>query len=136
MLGNIFAEPGAENRRGKPAQIWGEWVYDGDRCALGIRLDTPGWLRWLDLPTTRSFSYPVHDHAHGYIDGFMTVRKEGRQRGTRYWVAYRRCHGRLRKVYLGATTALTKQRLDTLAQTFLVAGNVQAHPTGRTGASD
>lgn len=120
----------------KPPQIWGEWVYDGTLRNLNIRLDTPAWVRWLELPTTRSFAYPVHDHAHGYIDGFMTVRKEGRQRGGRYWVVYRRCQGRLRKVYLGATSALTKQGLDTLAQSFLVASEEQAHSTGRTGDSD
>jgi hypothetical protein len=93
-------------------------------------------VRWLEAPTTRSFSYPVQDHAHGYIDGFMTVRKEGRQRGTSYRVAYRRRQEQLRKVYLGPTTALTKQRLDRLAQTFLVPRTVHAHPTGRTGDSD
>ena len=120
----------------KPPRVWGEWVYDGEDRALGICLDTPAWVRWLGAPTTRSFSYPVHDHAHGYIDGFMTVRKEGRQRGTSYWVAYRRWQGQLRKVYLGAPTALTKQRLDTLAQTFLGARTAHAHPPGRTGDSD
>lgn len=120
----------------KPPQIWGEWVYDGQLCALGICLDTQAWMTWLDQPATRSFSYPVHDHVHGYIDGFMTVRKERRQRGASYWVAYRRSQGQLRKVYLGATTALTKQCLDTLAQTFLVAPNAHAHPTGRTGDSE
>lgn len=103
----------------KPPRIWGEWVYDGEDRALGIRLDTPAWLSWLGAPTTRSFSYPVHDHVHGYIDGFMTVRKEVRQRGATYWVAYRRYQGRLRKMYLGATAALTQQRLDMLAQTWL-----------------
>lgn len=136
MLGNIFAETGAKNGREKPPQIWGEWVYDGALRNLNICLDTPEWLSWLDLPTTRSFSYPVHDRAQGYIDGFMTVRKERRQRGTSYWVAYRRRQGQLRKAYLGATTALTKQRLDTLAQTFLVALTEHAGPTGRTGDSD
>ncbi len=120
----------------KPPRIWGEWVYDGEDRALGICLDTPAWMSWLDLPATRSFSYPVHDHAHGYIDGFMTVRKERRQRGGSYWVAYRRCQGRMRKVYLGAASVLTKQCLDTLAQTYLVAPDEQPPPTGRTGDSE
>src|SRR5439155_1007661 len=77
------------------------WVYDPAHPAEAIRLDTPAWLAWLDAATTTRFAYPVFDPAHGYIAGFMTVRKEQRQRGGTYWVAYRRCRGQLRKVYLG-----------------------------------
>ena len=84
--------------RPKPPRIWGEWVYDGEEHNLGIRLDTAAWFAWLTAPTTTTFSYPVHDHVQGYIDGFMTVRKERRQRAGSYWVAYRRCQGRIRKV--------------------------------------
>ena len=36
-------------------------------------------------------------------------------------MAYRRCQGRLRKVYLGATATVTQQALETVAQTFLAA---------------
>ena len=87
----------------------------------GVRVDSPAWFRWLAAPTTTRFSYPVYDHAHGYIDGFMTVRKERRQRGGAYWVAYRRCQGRVRKVYLGATSRLSQACLEQVAQTLLAA---------------
>jgi len=119
----------------KPPRIWGERVYDGEDRELNIRLDTPTWFTWLATPTTVSFSYPVHDHVRGYLAGFMTVRKERRQRGESYWVAYRRCHGRLCKAYLGATEALTKQCLDTLAQTFLAASQGPGLPAGKDGDS-
>jgi len=94
------------------------WVYDPAQPAAAIRLDTPAWVAWLDAVTTTRFAYPVYDPAHGYIAGLMTVRKEQRQRGGAYWVAYRRCQGRLCKVYLGRAATLTQARLDTTAHTF------------------
>jgi hypothetical protein len=73
----------------------------------------------LEAPTTRRFCYPVLDAKAGYIDGFMTVRKERRARGGQYWVAYRRCQGRLRRVYVGASVRVTRECLERLAQEFL-----------------
>jgi hypothetical protein len=84
-----------------------------------LRVDSPAWFAWLEEEGTRSFCYPLFDARCGYIVGCMTVRKERRARGGRYWVAYRRAHGRLRKVYLGASSRLTHERLETLAQRFL-----------------
>jgi hypothetical protein len=63
-------------------------------------LDTPAWSAWLDDPGTRSFAFPVYDPVHGYIAGFMTVRKEPRQRGGVYWSAYWRVGGQVRKASL------------------------------------
>lgn len=80
-----------------------------------IHLDTPAWFEWLDAPTTTRFSYALHNRTRGYIDGFMTVRKEQRQRGGAYWSVYRRQGSRVRKVYVGPSTALTCQRLDQIA---------------------
>ena len=94
----------------KTPTVSAHWVYDPAQPAEASRLDTPAWLAWLDAATTTRFAYPVFDPAHGYIAGFMTVRKEQRQRGGAYWVAYRRCQGRLRKVYLGRTDTLTQTR--------------------------
>ena len=104
----------------KTPTVSAHWVDDPTRPAEAIRLDTPAWLAWLDAATTTRFAYPVFDPAHGYIAGFMTVRKEQRQRGGTYWVAYRRCQGRLRKVYLGRAHTLTQVRLETIAQAFRV----------------
>ena len=80
-----------------------------------IYLDTLAWLAWLEAPTTTRFSYALFNRAQGYIDGFMTVRKERRQRGTAYWSVYRRQGRRLRKIYLGPSTALTQTRLEQIA---------------------
>lgn len=72
-----------------------------------IHLDSPQWFAWLEAPENDSFSYALHNHAKGYIDGFMTVRKERRKRGGAYWSAYRRQGRRLRKLYLGTSSSLT-----------------------------
>jgi hypothetical protein len=87
-----------------------------------LDVDSPAWFAWLEEENTTSFRYPLFDARCGYIEGFMTVRKERRERGGRYWVAYRRCQGRLRKVYLGASVRLTHEHLEQLAQRFLAAG--------------
>ena len=89
------------------------------RLDSGVQLDTPAWLAWLGDPSTTSFAYPVYNHARGYIEGWMTVRKEPRARGGAYWTAYWRVDGRLRKVYLGAATAVTDARLRAIGATWL-----------------
>jgi len=85
----------------------------------GVRLDTPAWVAWLDDPATTSFAYPVYNHPRGYIEGWMTVRKERRVRGGAYWTAYWRVNGHLRKVYLGLATAVTDARLRAIGATWL-----------------
>jgi hypothetical protein len=80
-----------------------------------IHLDTPAWFAWLEAPTTTRFSYALFNRSRGYIDGFMTVRKERRQRGAAYWTVYRRQGQRLRKVYVGPSAALTEARLEQIA---------------------
>lgn len=91
-----------------------------------IELDTPAWQAWLELPSTRSFAYPIDDRQAGSICGFMTVRKERRQRGSEYWVAYRRVGKQVRKVYLGRATQLTQQQLAATAECFLAMEEARA----------
>jgi hypothetical protein len=90
-------------------------VVDDQTTGPPIQLDTQAWFAWLEAPTTTSFSYALFNRARGYIDGFMTVRKERRQRGTTYWSVYRRQGHRLHKVYVGASAALTQARLEQIA---------------------
>lgn len=90
-------------------------LFDPGSVGPSIRLDTTEWFAWLEAPTTTRFSYALHNRAQGYIDGFMTVRKERRQRGGDYWSVYRRRRHRLRKIYVGPSSALTHDRLETIA---------------------
>src|SRR5579859_2279837 len=93
--------------------LWTDHLCDPTQPDL-IRLDSPAWWAWLEAPTTTRFSVPVVDAAQGVIAAVLTVRKERRQRGGVYWVAYRRQQGQLHKVYLGRTCTLTKARLVAL----------------------
>lgn len=95
--------------------VRGGVVIDASHCGPTIQLDTPAWFTWLEAPTTTRFSYALFNRARGYIDGFMTVRKERRQRGTAYWTVYRRQGRRLRKLYVGSSAALTQARLEQIA---------------------
>ncbi|HEX6554953.1 MAG TPA: LuxR C-terminal-related transcriptional regulator [Ktedonobacteraceae bacterium] len=88
---------------------------------------TPGdraWFAWLD--SVPSFTFQGQ---HGQL----TVRKESRQRGDRYWYAYRRVGEKMVKKYLGRTTDLTLAWLEEIAA-FLTAAEApprreaSAHP--------
>ncbi len=105
--------------RTKTPTVWEEpWT---GRVALegGPSLDTPAWVAWLEDPATTSFAYPVYNAARGYIEGFMTVRKEPRARGGRYWTAYWRVDGTLRKAYLGRADTVTVARLRAIGAAWL-----------------
>ena len=103
----------------KAPTVW-EAMWTGEETLEGgPRRDTPTWVAWLDDPATTSFAYPVYNPARGYIEGFMTVRKERRARGGAYWTAYWRVEGRLRKTYLGRSPAVTSARLRAVAAAWL-----------------
>jgi hypothetical protein len=95
--------------------VQGGVVVDDNTTGPAIQLDTPAWFAWLEAATTMRFSYALFNRSRGYIDGFMTVRKERRQRGTTYWTVYRRQGQHLCKVYVGPSTALTQARLEEIA---------------------
>lgn len=92
-----------------------QWVRDPSQAGSEIRLDTPAWFAWLEAPTTARFSYPIFDPQLGYIVGFMTVRKEQRQRGSQYWAVFRRQGTRVCKIYLGRSVSVTQARLERIA---------------------
>lgn len=95
---NYFFEPGPQDSPGH-----------------NIYLDSSAWFAWLDAPTTTRFSYALFNRKEGYIDGFMTARKEQRQRGGAYWTVYRRKHKHLYKIYVGPSAMLTQARLAQIA---------------------
>jgi hypothetical protein len=51
-------------------------VIDASLYGPTLHLDTPAWFAWLETSTTTHFSYALFNRTRGYIDGFMTVRKE------------------------------------------------------------
>jgi hypothetical protein len=118
----------------KTPTVWedlrdGTATLEGGRpLHLHLDLDTPAWFSWLEDTTTHSFAYPIYNAGQGYIEAFMTLRKERRQRGGAYWTAYSHVGGRLRKAYVGRSPALTQARLHTLAATFLARILAEAPP--------
>ncbi len=94
-------------------------LYDLTRPGESIPLDTPDWVAWLENPATTGFSYPILNPARGYVEGWMTVRKERRARGGAYWSVYRRSHGALRRIYLGRAPSVTHARLQAIAEALL-----------------
>ena len=73
-----------------------------------MEVGSPGWFAWLATDAARSVSYRSPHGAY-------TARKERRQRGGVYWVAYRTAGGRQHKGYLGRAQDLTPRRLDEVA---------------------
>ena len=96
------------------------WLGECQQATCAIRLDSPAWFAWLEEAGVTRFAYPIFDPERGYITGYMTVRKERRQRGQGYWTVYRRCGRQLRKVYVGRSPAVTEARLQAIAWAFLV----------------
>jgi LuxR family maltose regulon positive regulatory protein len=68
-------------------------VAGGREEAAEVVVGTPAWFAWLADDSVRSFSF--RSRAGGY-----TARKERRQRGGGYWVAYRTAAGHQYKKYL------------------------------------
>ena len=77
----------------------------------GVAVGSPGWFAWLADDATRSFSFRSPA-------GTYTARKERRQRGGAYWVAYRTAAGRQHKLYLGRAEDLSPERLAEAAATL------------------
>ncbi len=96
-------------------RVYDRWLEDPQLPGSSIRLDSPAWLAWLEAPTTRRFTYPIYDPVGGYISGFMTVRKERRQRGGWYWSVFRRNGRQVCKIYVGRSAVVTQTRLQAIA---------------------
>ena len=88
-------------------------VTDGMLAFAGavnlIAVGSTAWLEWLSQPEHCSFHF--RDAA-----GEFTARKERKQRGSWYWVAYRQIDGKLHKTYLGKSETLTLERLQSAAR--------------------
>jgi hypothetical protein len=77
-------------------------------CASTIALDSAEWFDWVadDQHCSFHFRHPA---------GEFTARKERKQRGRAYWVAYRQYQNKLYKRYLGKPDALTAAHLMAVA---------------------
>ena len=69
-----------------------------------ILVGSPDWYSWLSESAHRSFAFAS-------VLGTFTARKERKQQGGWYWVAYRQVQGELYKTYLGKSEHLSLVRL-------------------------
>jgi len=77
--------------------------------ALTLTPQSQEWFAWLaGIP-----SFAFEGRA-----GRFTARRETKQRGERYWVAYQRIDGKLWKRYLGRTCDLTAEKLEEAARSI------------------
>jgi LuxR family maltose regulon positive regulatory protein len=88
------------------------YLYTDDPQTTGIALDSPAWWAWLESNAAPSFYYQTP------LAG-CTLRREVKQRGGCYWVAYRCSHRTLHKVYLGPARSITRLALDAALLTLL-----------------
>lgn len=88
------------------------YLYTDDLETTGTVLDSPAWLAWLESNVASSFYYQTPTAG-------CTVRRELKQRGGSYWVAYRYAHHKLLKVYLGPARAVTRAALETALLSLL-----------------
>ncbi|MBI1794475.1 MAG: hypothetical protein HYR70_09805 [Chloroflexi bacterium] len=89
----------------KTPMVVGGYLYTDDPLTTGLVLDSTAWFVWLEAQATSSFYYQG-------AGGGLTVRRERKQRGGCYWVAYHSAQGKLRKVYLGQALAVTRAALE------------------------
>jgi LuxR family maltose regulon positive regulatory protein len=76
------------------------------RGILPIVPDSLEWFTWLDQVSSFAFVGK---------SGHYTARKEGRQRGDRYWSAYLTTGEQLTKIYLGKSFDLSLAQLEHIA---------------------
>ncbi len=93
---------GTENR-----YLFMDVLEGGAQARPQLTPDSPNWFAWLDQ--LKSFHFAGKS-------GHFTARQEAKQRGDRYWYAYRKAYSRRLKRYLGATTRLTLAYLEQTAR--------------------
>lgn len=92
-------------------QVKGKFFTDPSKFIYSlVEVDSDTWFCWLKEPDVRIFHYESEA-------GKFTARKEERATSTNeYWYAYRKVAKKLRKLYLGAMTELTSDRLEQVAK--------------------
>jgi len=99
-------------------------VYRQNGQVRALTVGTPTWYAW--LLTNSIFAF------HGDVGSF-TARKEraSNQRGSWYWKAYRKHHGKLYSTYLGKSQALTIEHLHAVAATLTKMHGANSGAAGR-----
>jgi len=78
-------------------------------ASLSLIPESSEWFEW--LASISSFAFEGRA-------GRFTARREMKQRGESYWIAYQRADGKLLKRYLGRTSDLTAEKLEATARSM------------------
>src|SRR5437867_128880 len=110
MLGTSVARPWGRMMAGKLPSAHDSVLIFSDANGIDhtITIDSREWYTWLADDDHRSFVYTCPG-------GSFTARKERKQRGGWYWIAYRRIQGKIHKMYLGKSEGLSRARLQVAA---------------------
>ena len=76
-----------------------------------VSIGSLDFVTWLKSENTTLFAYD----SHGVT---FTVRRENKQRGGNYWIAYKKIRGKLIKRYIGLAEQVTTATLDNIADQF------------------
>jgi hypothetical protein len=91
-----------------------EQTGEAQKLAVG----SAQWFAWLETAPRFAYRVKVSTPTEGLIT--LTVRRESKQRGSQYWVAYSKDRsGKLHKVYAGKSDTITWERLNTVGQRLL-----------------
>src|SRR6266545_2337251 len=96
-----------------------------DSAQRSITVGSPDWYDWLSEIDHRSFQFASEA-------GGFTARKERKQRGSWYWIAYRRFQGNVHKSYLGKSEEVTLARLQDAATILAARIEVLGAPLDRS----
>src|SRR5579884_747920 len=88
---------------------------ESERYPHSILIESQEWYHWLAAEQNHSFAFQ-------HPLGAFTARRE-RKGSSWYWYAYRRCKGKLHKVYLGKPQEVTLQRLNVAAMALAGLGS-------------
>jgi ATP/maltotriose-dependent transcriptional regulator MalT len=115
--------------RKKIPRVEGGRLLRSENAMDPILVGIPAWYDWLEQQSSFTF----------VDDSFsFTAHKSALRSGGSYWQAYRRHQGKLYRIHLGHSSALTLERLQSAAQAFaeeLAPGEPASLPLGHNGSN-
>jgi ATP/maltotriose-dependent transcriptional regulator MalT len=110
-------------------RVEGGRLFQPEKEGDPILIGTPAWYDWLEQQSSFRFVERLIT---------FTAHKSVLRTGGANWKAYRRCQGKLYRIHLGRSQALTQERLQAAAQAFAGEHDLGEHasmPSRQLGAS-
>jgi hypothetical protein len=128
MLGNLEGIMPKAPYHNTPLVLDGELTNYSPIEAEKLPVGSPAWFNWLENASRFAYRMPINTPDGAFIT--LTFRRESKQRGGLYWVAYAKDRaGKLHKVYAGKSNMLDSGRLEVVGQRMLK--KLLSYPTQR-----